>query len=123
MVNSLSKLPYRTSPGYLDGGESRDSIRAFPARDGPSKLISTKGIFAFDPITKEMYLAKVHPGISVAEIKKRVPWDLKIAPDLDETERPTDDEIDFIRRFAPGESIGKHLLNELVLARMEEKAK
>ena len=95
----------------------------FPQGTGPSKLISTKGIFAFDAITKEMYLAKVHPGISVAEIKKRVPWDLKIAPDLDETERPTDDEIDFIRRFAPGESIGKHLLNELVLARMEEKAK
>ena len=70
-------------------------------------MISTKGVFEFDPVTKEMFLAKIHPVSSVAEIKKKVPWDLKVSPNLVETERPTDDEIEFVRRFAPTESLGK----------------
>ena len=119
----VEQLPYRTSPGYLDGGDSRDRTGHFPKGTGPSKLISTKGIFEFDPVTKEMFLSKVHPGTSVTEIKKKVPWDLKISPELGETERPTDEEIDFIRHFAPGESIGKNLMNEIVIAAMEKKGK
>lgn len=113
----IEKLPYRTSPGYLDGGDSRERTGHFPKGSGPTRLISTKGVFEFDPITKEIYLAKVHPGVTVAEVKKKVPWDLKVSPDLSETERPTDKEIDFVRRFAPTESVGKNLTTELALAR------
>ena len=59
----------------------------------------------------------------VEDIRKKVPWDLKISPDLTETERPTDDEIDFVRRFAPTESLGKNLANELAIANAEKRAK
>ena len=119
----VEKLAYQTSPGYLDGGDSRDRTGHFPKGTGPTKLISTQGIFEFDPVTKEMYLSKVHPGVSVASIKKKVPWDLKVSPDLTETDRPTDDEIDFVRRFAPTESLGKNLVNEIAIANMEKRAK
>lgn len=119
----VEKLPYVTSPGYLDGGDSRDRTGHFPKGSGPSRLISTKGVFEFDPVSKEMFLAKIHPGASVAEIKKKVPWDLKVSPNLVETERPTDDEIEFVRRFAPTESLGKNLTNELAIAKMEKQAK
>lgn len=119
----IEKLSYRTSPGYLDGGDSRDRTGHFPKGTGPTKLISTKGVFEFDPVTKEMFLAKIHPGVSLAEIKKKVPWDLKVSPDLVETERPTDDEINFVRRFAPTESVGKNLANELAIASMAKQAK
>jgi len=118
----VEKLSYVTSPGYLDGGDSRDRSGHFPKGSGPSKLISTQGIFEFDPVTKEMYLAKVHPGVDVEDIRKRVPWDLKVSPDLTETERPTDEEIDFVRRFAPTESLGKNLANELAIAYAEKRA-
>ena len=118
----VEKLLYRTSPGYLDGGDSRDRSGHFPPGTGPTKLISTQGIFEFDPITKEMYLAKVHPGVSVDKIRKKIPWNLKVSPDLTETERPTDDEIDFIRRFAPTESVGKNIAVELAIAKMMKRA-
>jgi len=39
------------------------------------------------------------------------------------TERPTDDEIDFVRHFAPTESAGKNLANELAIASMAKQAK
>jgi len=45
----VNKLDYFTSPGYLDGGDSRDKTGLFPKGSGPSALISTKGVFRFDP--------------------------------------------------------------------------
>lgn len=117
----VDTLLYRTSPGYLEGGDARDKSGHFPKGSGPSKLISTKGIFEFDPETKEMYLAKIHPGVSVEAVKKDVPWELKVASDLEETEHPSDEEIDFVRRFAPTESVGKQLMFELTIANITKK--
>ncbi|MBP7766782.1 MAG: glutaconate CoA-transferase [Deltaproteobacteria bacterium] len=118
----VEKLTYRTSPGYLDGGDSREKTGHFPKGSGPTKLVSTQGIFEFDPVTREMYLSRVHPGVSVEAVRKKVPWNLNVSPDLKETERPTDEEIDFIRRFAPTESIGKNLAIELIVKRMMNQA-
>lgn len=121
--NFVNKLDYLTSPGYLDGGDSREKSGLFPKGSGPSMLLTTKGIFRFDPETKEMYLAQIHPQVKVEDVKKDVPWDLKIAPDLSQTPRPTDEEIEFIRSFAPAQSAGRELSFELTIANMMNKAK
>lgn len=117
-----NKLDYFTSPGYLDGGDSRDKSGLFPPGSGPSMLLTTKGIFRFDSKTKEMYLAQIHPRVSVKDIKKDIPWDLKIASDLTETILPTEEEINFIRRFAPTEVAGRQLMFELGLANFMKKS-
>ncbi|NLN40137.1 MAG: hypothetical protein GX155_11175 [Smithella sp.] len=117
----VDKLPYVTSPGYLEGGDSREKSSHFTPGSGPSKLISTQGVFEFDPITKEMFLSSVHPGVAVEAIKKKVPWDLKVSPNLKQTQRPKDEEIDFIRRYFPAEPISKALVRELSLANMARK--
>lgn len=109
----VNKLDYFTSPGYLDGGQSREKSGRFPKGSGPSKLITRKGIFEFDQTTKELFLSQIHPGITVADIIKEVPWKLKVSDTLSETAAPSDNEIDFIRRFAPAESLGKALMLEL----------
>ena len=117
----VEKLSYRTSPGYLEGGDSRDRSGHFPKGSGPTKLISTQGVFEFDPVTKEMYLSQLHPGVRVEAVKKKVPWDLKVSPNLSETAGPTDYEIDFIRRFFPAESLGKKLAYELAGANLAKR--
>ncbi len=109
----VKELDYFTSPGYLDGGDSRDACGLFPPGSGPSMLLTTQGIFRFDETTKEMYLAQIHPGASLESIKKKVPWELKIADDLSVTPPPTEEEIDFIRTFAPTESVGRAIMMEL----------
>lgn len=111
----VTKLDYMTSPGYLEGGDSREKSGLFPPGSGPTKLISQKGIFKFDPTTREMFLAQIHPGVSVAEIKKEIPWDLKVAENLSETEPPNEQEIEFIRKFAPAEAVGNSLTIELTI--------
>jgi glutaconate CoA-transferase subunit B len=117
----VNKLDYLTSPGYLEGGDSRDKSGLFPIGSGPSALVSTKGVFRFDPKTKEMYLATIHPGVSLESVKKDIPWDLKVASDLAVTERPTDEEIDFIRNFAPELTAGRELAAELRNAHIMKK--
>ena len=102
----VKNLDYLTSPGYLDGGDTRDNSGHFLKGSGPCTLISRKGIFKFDPVTKEMFLAYNHPGITVEEIRKDIPWDLKISPNLEETTPPSDEELEFTRRFNPSKSIG-----------------
>jgi len=117
----VEKLDYFTSPGYLGGGSARDVSGLFPKGSGPSMLISRKGLFRFHPQTKEIYLAQIHPGISVEEVRKDVPWELKVADDLTETEPPAREEVAFIRRFAPEESVGSALALELTLANLTRK--
>lgn len=119
----VNKLDYFTSPGYLDGGDSREKSGLFPEGSGPSMLLTTKGVFRFDPETREMYLSQIHPGVTVDDVKKDVPWDLKISPTLSQTERPGDEEIDFVRRFAPLEALGRQVATELAIDHALERAK
>ena len=111
----VEKLDYFTSPGHLDGGDSREKSGLFPKGSGPSMLLTTKGVFRFDDETREMYLAQIHPGVTVEDIRKDVPWDLKVASDLTETVRPSDEEIDFVRNFAPTMVVGRELATELTV--------
>jgi glutaconate CoA-transferase, subunit B len=117
----VDKLDYFTSPGYLDGGDSREKSGLFLPGSGPTKLITQKGIFRFETESKELYLSQLHPGVSIEEVKTDIPWDLKVADKLLTTLPPTDEEINFIRRFAPNESMGKSLLIELGNAYLDTK--
>jgi len=119
----VKKLDYFTSAGYMKGGDSRDRSGLFPKGSGPSMLLTTQGVFRFDSETKEMYLAQIHPGASVEDIRKEIPWDLKVSPNLTQTERPTEREIDFVRHFAPTESIGRSMRTELSIEHAFNRAK
>ena len=120
--NFVEKLDYMTSPGFLEGGDSREKSGLFPPGSGPTMLLTTQGVFKFHPETKELYLAQMHPGVTVEDVRKEVPWELKVAPDLSVTPPPTDEEINFIRHFAPAEVAGRTLRIELAMAYLARKA-
>ena len=109
----VEKLPYMTSPGYLGGGDERERSGRYTPGSGPTMLITPKGIFRFDPVTKEMYLDALFPGVSVESVRADVPWDLKVADTLHSFPIPTDVEIDFLRRLSPISAfpvtVGSHL--------------
>lgn len=114
----VKSLDYVTSPGYLGGGDERDRSGLFPQGSGPTKLISQKGIFEFDPKTKEMFLSEIHPRITIEDVRKDIPWDLNIADNLEETRPPSDAEIEFIRSFAPAAAMGRALASEVTFANL-----
>ena len=97
----VEKLDYLSSPGYLSGGDSREKA-GFPPGTGPSLLISNQGVFGFDEKTKEIFLKGCFPGVEVEDVKKNVPWNLKIAPELEKIDPPPEEHIKIFREYASG---------------------
>ena len=95
----LPKVHYVTSPGHGDGGNWRE--RNGLIGGGPSRVITSMGIFSFDPASREMVLDSNHPGITVEEIKSATGWPLKVSRDLGETPAPTRDELSAVRKYDP----------------------
>jgi glutaconate CoA-transferase subunit B len=116
----VEKLDYRTSPGYLGGGDERDRCGLFPRGSGPSMMISTEAIFRFDKNTKEVYLEALLPGVDPNKIKSKVPWELKVANPIKSFPIPTEEEINYIRTFAPQHCIPREIFRELAVKKFLE---
>ena len=95
----VPRVNYITSPGFGDGGDWRE--RQGLSGGGPMCVISSMGIFSFEPESREMILASNHPGVSVEEIKKETGWPLRIARDIYETPAPSKDELEAVRKYDP----------------------
>jgi len=95
----VPRVNYITSPGFGDGGDWRE--RQGLSGGGPMRVISSMGIFSFEPESREMILASNHPGVSVEEIKKETGWPLRIARDIYETPAPSKDELQAVRKYDP----------------------
>jgi len=91
------KVDFITSPGYLNGMNSREESGI--VRGGPIAVITNLCVLRFDEKTKEMYLDTYHPGVSIKDIKANTGWDLKISPNVKETEPPTEEEIEVLREI------------------------
>ena len=107
--NFVKKLDYMTSPGWIDGGDSRKKA-GLPG--GPSAVITTQGVFRFEEDTKEIYLSGLFPQTTIEDVRKKVPWELKTAEDLgntfEEIVLPTVEQLKFMREFEPFFGIGGH---------------
>jgi glutaconate CoA-transferase subunit B len=95
----VPRVDHVTSPGHGDGGDWRHRV-GLPG-GGPSAVITTLGMFDFDPVSREMRLRRVHPGVAPADVQAQTGWPLALAPDLAETEPPGTAELAVIRRFDP----------------------
>ncbi|MGB8645537.1 MAG: CoA-transferase [Anaerolineae bacterium] len=89
------KVDFITSPGYLDGGDTREKLRV-PGK-GPQAVITDYCILRIDPESKELALASLHPGATVEQVQAQVGWKLKLAGDLLTTEPPSREELQLIR--------------------------
>jgi glutaconate CoA-transferase, subunit B len=93
------RVRYLTSPGYGTGPAWRETVGL--RRGGPSRVISSLGIFGFDPASREMMLESVHPGVTVEEVRSQTGWAVRVRPDLGVTPEPSRDELDALRQFDP----------------------
>jgi glutaconate CoA-transferase, subunit B len=93
------RVRYLTSPGYGTGPGWRESVGL--RGGGPSRVISSLGVFSFDPASREMVLDSLHPGVTLEEIRSQTGWPVRVGPDLGETLPPTPEELEVLRRFDP----------------------
>src|SRR5947199_3864076 len=91
------RVDFITSPGYGypseegSGGSSWRQSVGLP-RGGPSALITTLGLFTFDPENGEAMLQSYHPGTAIKEVQEQTGWKLRVAENCQETVPPTEEE-------------------------------
>jgi glutaconate CoA-transferase subunit B len=60
-------------------------------------VITDLGVLTPDPQTSELTLSGIYPGVSVADIKGRTGWDLRVSADLSEIAAPSEPELTALR--------------------------
>ena len=89
------KLDFLTSPGFLDGGDTRSRL-GMPG-SGPQLVVTDKALFDFSAPDHEMRLVSLYPGVTFDEVSADVGWPLSKADQVGETPAPTPAELDCIR--------------------------
>ena len=95
----VKKLDYLTSPGFLDGLGARERMGLIGG--GPSLVVTNLCQMDFDPKTKRIRLATVHPGVTVHQVVENSGFDLIIPKDVPATELPTCEELALLRAIDP----------------------
>jgi glutaconate CoA-transferase subunit B len=87
-------VSFVTSPGYLHGGGERE---AAGLAGKPSRVITDKAIFDFEPESKRMRLVSVHPGITLDEVLENMNFRPVVPDRVPTTALPTPEQIRLIR--------------------------
>ena len=93
----VERVEFVTSVGYGDGYDSREKL-GLRGR-GPVRVVTDIAVLEPDPVSHELTLTRVHPGVEVADVKAATGWDLKVADEVAVTEPPTDEELAVLRRL------------------------
>ncbi|MDA8296125.1 MAG: CoA-transferase subunit beta [Actinomycetota bacterium] len=93
----VDRLDFVTTVGFGDGPGHRERL-GLRGR-GPSLVVTDLGLLRPDPVTCELTLTEVHPGVGVDEVVQRTGWPLAVSPQLRTTAPPTHEELAWLRRL------------------------
>jgi glutaconate CoA-transferase subunit B len=93
----VDPVGFVTSVGFGRGAGSREAL-GLPGA-GPRRVITDLGVLEPDPVTCELTLTAVHPGVEVATVRDRTGWDLRVAGDLAVGDPPTAEELRLLREL------------------------
>ena len=91
----VEKLPFTTSMGHGEGGDHR--ARLGLKTHGPTRLITDLCVFTPDPITKEMTVVSLHPGVPRDHVQDNCGWTVVFARNMIETPPATNEELSVLR--------------------------
>jgi glutaconate CoA-transferase subunit B len=89
-------ISFITSPGYISGGNARESAGL---RGGPDRVITDKAIFGFNPEAKQMQLLSIHPGNTLEDVLDTMGFKPEMVDPLPFTEEPNDEQLRLIREY------------------------
>ncbi len=91
----VPKVDFVTIVGFLGGGDARE--RAGIHGGGPRFCVTPFCVMDFDPQTRAMRLASLHPGVAAAEVLRRTGFPLPVPARVPPTEPPTARELEALR--------------------------
>ena len=87
-------VAFMTSPGFLHGGGERERLGLMGT---PSRVITDKAIFDFDPQSQRMRLKSIHPNSTLDDVLANMSFKPVIPDNLPFTEPPTAEQVRLIR--------------------------
>jgi len=96
----VERASYVTSPGHGDGSPGwrrRNGLLG----GGPAAIVTTMAVLRFPEGGGEAYLASVHPGCTVEDVRGSTGWDLRVGADVGLTPPPTGEELAELRKLDP----------------------
>ncbi len=93
----VEKLDFITSVGHLHGGDSRKALGM--RGKGPTRVITDLGILEPHPVSRELVLTRIHPGVTVDEVKAATGWPLLVSDTLSETAAPSAHHLQVMREL------------------------
>ena len=95
----VPRVDFVTSPAWLGGNDARR--RAGLLFGGVSRVVTTLGVFGFEPATRRMRIEATHPGVTTEQIRDNTGFPLGEAERVTVTEPPSDDELAMLRALDP----------------------
>ncbi len=95
----VEKVNFITGQGYINGWDTRERL-GIPF-GGPQKVITNLCVMDFEPKTKRMRLASLHPGVTLEDVINNTGFELIIPDEIPQTPEPSQEELDFIRSIDP----------------------
>jgi glutaconate CoA-transferase subunit B len=96
----VDHVDFVTSPGFLRGGTMRRDRGLLAG--GTYRVVTDLGIFGFDDETKRMDVVALHPGVTFEQVQDNTGFKLASKVAAETTERPTERELEFLRKLDPG---------------------
>lgn len=92
----VEKLDFMTSPGWLDGGDSRVKS-GLPLETGPYRIITNMAVMDFEPVSKRMRVITVHPGYTFEDVQNNCGFELLKSDEISTSSEPTIPELYLLR--------------------------
>ena len=93
----VDRVDFITSVGHGDGPGHRERL-GLRGR-GPVLVITDLGMLEPDPVTCQLTLTAVHPGVAVDAVRAATGWDLAVADTVRTVDAPTSDELFILREL------------------------
>jgi len=93
----VERVDFVTSVGHGNGGADRERYGFTGA--GPRAVITDIGILGPDPVTRELVLTHLHPGVTLEDAQAATGWPLRSSARLERTDEPTDEELAVLREL------------------------
>lgn len=91
----VQRLDFRTTVGWLDGGDSR--ARAGIPCAGPRAVITDLGVLTPAEGSRELELSGIFQGVTVEKVRAACGWPLRVAETVATIAPPTDTELQTLR--------------------------
>ncbi|MCC4310421.1 CoA-transferase subunit beta [Alcanivorax marinus] len=93
----VKDVDFVTTVGFGRDGKARDGVPNIGR--GPTLVITDLCILKPDPVTKELVVTSLHPGVTSEDVVAATGWDIRFAGDLGTTPTPTAEELKVLRNL------------------------